>query len=233
MKIMNPLTSMKNLYNKSSNWGKIFFFILLLLIVVAIFKPMKLEKREGFEQSETFLLKTNNDLYDNFYTSIYDDLVFNSIKDDYEVGEIINKTGVSSQSIILDIGSGTGHHVAKLKEKGFNAIGVDKSSDMVEKAKENFPNYKFLNGDIMSNTLFKPNTFTHILSLYFTTYYMKDKNLFFKNCMTWLKPGGHLIIHLVEREQFDPILPPGNPFFIGLSSTICERAHHPNKANIQ
>ncbi len=214
MKINNPLTSMKNLYNKSSNWGKILFFILLLLLVVAIFKPMKLEKKEGFEQNESFLLKTNDNLYDNFYTSIYDELVFNGLKDDYEVGEIINKTGVSSQSIILDIGSGTGHHVAKLKERGFNAIGVDKSSEMVDKAKENFPNYKFLNGDIMNNALFKPSSFTHILSLYFTTYYMKDKNLFFKNCMTWLKPGGYLIVHLVEREQFDPILPPGNPFLL-------------------
>jgi len=211
MKINNPLASIKNLYTKSSNWGKILFFVLLLLLVVAIFKPMQMQNKEGFEQSESFLIKTNDDLYDNFYTSIYDELVFNSLKDDYEVGEIINKTSVSSQSIILDIGSGTGHHVAKLKEKGFNAIGVDKSSDMVDKAKENFPNYKFLNGDIMNNALFKPNSFTHILSLYFTTYYMKDKNIFFKNCMTWLKPGGYLIVHLVEREQFDPILPPGNP----------------------
>jgi SAM-dependent methyltransferase len=214
MKITNPLTSMKNLYSKSSNWGKILFFVLLLLLVVAIFKPIRLPKREGFEQSESFLLKTNDNLYDDFYTSIYDELVFNGLKDDYEVGEIINKTGVSSQSIILDIGSGTGHHVAKLKERGFNAIGVDKSSDMVDKAKENFPNYKFLNGDIMNVSLFKPSSFTHILSLYFTTYYMKDKNLFFKNCMTWLKPGGYLVIHLVEREQFDPILPPGNPFLL-------------------
>ena len=24
-------------------------------------------------------------------------------------------------------------------------------------------------------------------------------------------PGGYLIVHLVDRERFDPILPPGNP----------------------
>ena len=29
--------------------------------------------------------------------------------------------------------------------------------------------------------------------------------------MNWLKPGGYLLLHLVDREQFDPILPPGNP----------------------
>ena len=34
---------------------------------------------------------------------------------------------------------------------------------------------------------------------------------FFTNCMKWLKPGGYLIVHLVDRDLFDPILPPGNP----------------------
>jgi hypothetical protein len=79
MKINNPLTSIKNLYTKSSNWGKILFFVLLLLLVIALFKPMQMKNKEGFEQSKTFLLKTNDDLYDNFYTSIYDELVFNSL----------------------------------------------------------------------------------------------------------------------------------------------------------
>jgi hypothetical protein len=32
--------------------------------------------------------------------------------------------------------------------------------------------------------------------------------------MDWLMPGGYLIVHLVDREEFDPILPPGNPLYI-------------------
>jgi hypothetical protein len=32
--------------------------------------------------------------------------------------------------------------------------------------------------------------------------------------MDWLMPGGYLIVHIVERESFDPILPPGNPLYI-------------------
>ena len=212
MKIDNPFTSITNLYKKSSNWGKILFLILLLLLVVAIFKPI--QKKEGFEQQNTFVLKTNDELYDKFYVEIYDELVFNNLKDDYEVGEIINKTDVTSKSIILDIGSGTGHHVAKLNQQGFNTIGVDKSISMISKSKENFPDYKFLNGNVENTSLFKPNSFTHILCLYFTIYYMKDKNIFFQNCMNWLMPGGYLVVHLVERKNFDPILPPGNPFLL-------------------
>ena len=32
--------------------------------------------------------------------------------------------------------------------------------------------------------------------------------------MDWLMPGGYLIVHLVDRESFDPILPPGNPLYV-------------------
>jgi len=32
--------------------------------------------------------------------------------------------------------------------------------------------------------------------------------------MNWLIPGGYLLIHLVERETFDPILPAGQSFLI-------------------
>jgi hypothetical protein len=35
--------------------------------------------------------------------------------------------------------------------------------------------------------------------------------MFFQNCSNWLMPGGYLIVHLVDRVKFDPILPPGNP----------------------
>ena len=32
--------------------------------------------------------------------------------------------------------------------------------------------------------------------------------------MHWLMPGGTLMIHLVDKDKFDPILPAGNPFTI-------------------
>ena len=212
---INPIKSVTNLYNKSSNWGKVLFFVLMLLLVIGICKPLyplRSTTREGFTESETFLFKGNEQLYDDFYANIYDELVFNNAKDDYEIGEIINKTGVTSQSTILDIGSGPGHHVAKMNQKGFNAVGVDKSPDMIAQAKKNYPESKFIKGDVLNYSLFTNQSFTHILCLYFTIYYIKDKGTFFQNCYNWLMPGGYLVIHLVDRDNFDPILPPGNPF---------------------
>jgi SAM-dependent methyltransferase len=112
---------------------------------------------------------------------------------------------------LLDVGCGTGHHVFELSASGFDAIGIDISPSMISKAKADFPDYNFEVGDALNSSEFAPSTFTHITCMYFTIYYLQDKLLFFQNCMKWLMPGGYLILHLVDRENFDPILPPGNP----------------------
>jgi len=192
----------------------VLLLFILLILVITIFKGSAKNKREGFEQSDQFLIKTNEEIYDDFYTDVYDYLVFNNIKTKYEVGEIINKSSPTEESVILDIGCGTGHHVAQLAENNLNILGIDISPSMIKKAKENYPDYDFKVADALYNESFQPHTFTHILCLYFTIYYMKDKMRFFNNCMDWLMPGGYLIIHLVNREQFDPILPPGNPLLL-------------------
>jgi len=208
--VLKLIKSLGNAYNKCSLWCKILMFISLLLLLVLVFKGFD-KKKEGFEQRDAFLIKSGSDIYDDFYSDIYDYLVFNNLKDDYEVGYIINNTSPSSQSKILDIGCGTGHHVSYLGAKGLDVLGIDISPSMIDKAKSNFPDYKFNVGDALNNHLFEPNSFTHILCMYFTIYYFQDKAQFFNNCFKWLMPGGYLIVHLVERDRFDPILPPGNP----------------------
>jgi SAM-dependent methyltransferase len=181
-------------------------------LLIVIFKGIEPNNNiEGFEQNDKFLFKTGPEVYDNFYADIYDYLVFNNLKNDYEVGQIMNSTKPTSESKILDVGSGTGHHVASLSSKGLDVLGIDISPSMIATAKKNFPEYKFKVGDALNNGEFDPDSFTHILCMYFTIYYFQDKKQFFENCYKWLMPGGYLIIHLVDREKFDPILPPGNP----------------------
>lgn len=212
MNLQKMIKSLGSAYNKSSLWCKLLILMSLLLLVILVFKGLKPNKFiEGFEQKDQFLIKTGSGIYDDFYSDIYDYLVFNNLKDDYEVGYIMNSASPSSQSKILDIGCGTGHHVALLGSKGLDVLGIDISPSMIKKAKENFPDYKFNVGDALDGNTFEPNSFTHILCMYFTIYYFKDKTQFFNNCFKWLMPGGYLIVHLVDRHQFDPILPPGNP----------------------
>ena len=199
-------------YTNASMWGKILILTLLFILVIISFKSLRYNRvYEGFKQNDEFVNKVGGEVYDDFYAEIYDHLVYNSLKDEYEVGEIVNKAPLTSKSIILDVGSGTGHHVASLKSKGFDVIGIDLSHAMIKKSKENYPENVYKQGDALDAMLFEPNKFTHIMCMYFTIYYMKDKRAFFENCMKWLMPGGTLVVHLVDRDRFDPILPPGNP----------------------
>lgn len=217
MKNNNPLKSINTFYNKMSIFGKLLFLIALFLIIVMFFNSIRARNnnnKEGFIQDNKFLYKTGQDIYDEFYSEIYDYLVFSNVKDNFEIGAIVNNTNPSEHSRILDIGSGTGHHVGKLTEKSLDVIGLDISQSMISQAKKMYPNGKFEQGDALNSSKFSFNTFTHILCMYFTIYYFKDKNMFLQNCYDWLMPGGFLIIHLVDRDHFDPILPPGNPLLL-------------------
>jgi SAM-dependent methyltransferase len=211
MKYMNRQANLiVGYYSKLSVWAKILVISMFLIVVVSVLK--RENKKEGFQQQQQFLVKQEmTDIYDDFYVDIYDYLVYNDIKDDYEIGEIVNKTGATEQSVVLDVGCGTGHHVGELTDKKMNAVGIDVSPNMIAKAKENYPQSKFEVKDILDSNAFQPNSFTHITCFYFTIYYIRDKRVFFQNCMNFLKPGGYLVIHLVNRNKFDPILPPGNP----------------------
>ena len=212
MNIKTMIKSLGSAYNKSSLWCKVLILISLLLLLILVFKGLKPEKNvEGFEQKDQFLIKTGPEIYDDFYADIYDYLVFNNLKNDYEVGEIINLSSPSSSSRILDVGCGTGHHVSSLGAKDLDILGIDISPSMIKKAKETYPDYKFKVADALNSNEFEPDSFTHILCMYFTIYYFKDKKQFFDNCYKWLMPGGYMIVHLVDRKRFDPILPPGNP----------------------
>jgi len=216
------IKSITNCYKKLSDTGKVLLLVTVFLILVVFFNNIRNKRSrsintnsiEGFTQTDSFLFKTGPKIYDDFYASIYDQLVFNGMKNDYEVGMIINKDVPNVKSVILDVGCGTGHHVSKLADNDLDVLGMDISPSMIDQAKKNYPNYQFVVGDVLDNSKFIQESFTHILCLYFTVYYLNDKQTFFNNCMEWLKPGGHLFVHLVDREKFDPILPPGNPLYI-------------------
>jgi SAM-dependent methyltransferase len=185
------------------------------LVVIIFFKNINPIK-EGYTDSKEFVFKQGPEVYDQFYANIYDYLVFNHIKNDYEVGTIVNSTEPNETSVIADIGCGTGHHVNDLSLRNLNVIGIDISPDMINKAREIFPDIKnkFKVDNALNGHLFKDSSLTHILCLYFTIYYFENKMQFFNNCMNWLMPGGYLVVHLVDKYKFDPILPPGNPLYI-------------------
>lgn len=188
------------------------FIIIFLNITKGLHAPYKYE---GFSQSLPFLLKTNNDIYDSYYAEVYDDLYKPQLRTDFEYKTIIDMTQPSkTNSVFLDIGSGTGNLVNTLTENGYQAYGIDQSEAMVEIAKRKYPKTEFKCGFVEDPMVFNSNTFTHITCMNFTIYHMKDKITFIRNCYQWLVGNGYLVIHLVEKNKFNPIVPAAVPVLL-------------------
>ena len=191
--------------------GNKWFIILVVLLILFILNKCYDSSIEGMENKDKNFIYKDNDIYDKFYSSIYDDLLDDEMKVYQEIGILKELTNLNENDYLLDVGCGTGHLVGMLDEEKINAIGVDKSMDMIKISSKNYPELDYKQGKIQDPFLFPRNKFTHITAFYFTIYYLKDKKQFFENSYNWLKPNGYLVIHLVDKIKFDPILNSSNP----------------------
>jgi SAM-dependent methyltransferase len=204
-----------------TRWEILTIMLILLMLLCFIKKDLSIHA-EGFEQQDKYKVYENDDIYNSFYADIYDELFIQPNKIEAEVDEIIHITGALNGSEkdkknfkVCDLGCGRGHHVDQLKHKGVKSvIGCDKSDAMLKNARDLYPSSKFIKGDFMKPMLFSEEEFNVLTCFYFTVYYVKDKRAFFRNCYNWLKPEGYLILHLVDRNHFDPVVPGGKPLFL-------------------
>ena len=71
---------------------------------------------EGFDQRESFILKTNENIYDNFYVDVYDELMKSEKTSRDQMALVLRKVDIDKEtSRILDLGSATGSMVNYLK----------------------------------------------------------------------------------------------------------------------
>jgi len=213
MKILNQFLAFLNSTQTNARWLKV-LIVLAILLILFMYKNkyMPTEHKEGFAQDERYVMKRDNDKYDDFYTGIYDYLYKTEKRCPYEMKHIIDATQPDkANSVILDVGCGTGCMVDTLREAGYRAFGVDKSKAMVEFSKTKYPKSNIKLGDATLPMTFDRGTFTHILCLHKTIYEFPDKVAFFRNCYHWLVPGGYLVIHTINASKFDPIIPAGKP----------------------
>ena len=204
-----------------TKWEILTIMLILIMILCFIKRDFSVHA-EGFEQRDKYKVFENDEIYDSFYADIYDELFIQPNKIKAEVDEIIHITGAlkgNDEEVkkfkVCDLGCGRGHHVDMLKHKGvISVIGCDKSDAMLKNARDLYPSSKFVKGDFMKPMLFSDEEFNVLTCFYFTVYYVKDKRAFFRNCYKWLKPEGYLILHLVDRNHFDPIVPGGKPLFL-------------------
>ncbi len=171
----------------------------------------------------------NNDrIYDSFYASIYDQLVQGSNRNQIEVALLMSKwkfdDRAPNEMRILDAGCGTGVTTLAFAKAGVGkVVGLDKSQAMIDFAKstnisksvltdEEKKHIEWRVGDLIDPNACKPQEFDAACALYFTIYYLRDMDGFFRNMSLWIRPGGRLAVQVVNKYKFDPILDAASPF---------------------
>jgi|AntAceMinimDraft_18_1070375.scaffolds.fasta_scaffold11889_3 SAM-dependent methyltransferase len=195
-------------------WVHLLILLVIILVLVNIYKTYTPVKEGFIDQKEKFVVKKGVNLFDDFYVNIYDELFYRELVNQYEVGNIENITKPTSESNFLVIGSGTGHVANGFHTQGYKVIGLDESKTMVNYAKEEYPEIKFVQGSPMKSMIFSQQQFTHVVCLNMNYYYYKDKPALLQNIFNWLRPGGFFVVQLVDKNKFDPVVPAAKPFIM-------------------
>jgi SAM-dependent methyltransferase len=191
---------------------KYLVFLAIIVFIYLVYQytklPSKTVNSEGFTQEQPFVLKINDQIYDDFYTEVYDELHCTTKNVQWTIEQIIKMTEPTIlNSIFLDVGSGTGNLLNKLCKSGYKAYGIDKSKTMVDYSEKIYPDIIVKHGDAQDPMSFEQSTFTHIICSQMTIYQIKNKRIFFRNLYHWLKPNAYLILHLVDTNKFSVVSP--------------------------
>jgi ubiquinone/menaquinone biosynthesis C-methylase UbiE len=166
--------------------------LLLIFTILAFIISFSFFKVKQPNQSTQLVFKTNSDIYDKQYADIYDTITNDFYRTQKELNTVLSTT--SNNSIVLDLGSGTGHHVHELNQKGVRAIGIDNSRAMINYSKKYSHQYR--EGNILDTDSFYNESFTHITCFYYTLYYIQNKQQLFENVYKWLTPEGIFIVEM-------------------------------------
>lgn len=98
---------------------------------------------------------------------------------------------------LLDIGCGTGHHLARLRERGFQASGVDGSAAMLDEARRQNPNLD-LRLAIVDRLPFADGSFDAALSIEVLRY-VPDPIPMLEECARILRSGGVAVLTAAPR----------------------------------
>ncbi len=180
---------------------------------------MHSKDREFFDTKErsekSISYEDSSDIYDEFYAKIYDKLFSTPERISFEKQNIESYALEGfpvSETKLLDMCCGTSPHSEWLCKTEIDIVGIDSSEAMLKKAREHCPRARYYRGDVTRAEAFPPKTFSHAMLLYFSIYQFRNPKMVFDNLYAWMKPGGVIVVHLVNPLKFDPILDAASPF---------------------
>ncbi len=147
------------------------------------------------------------DAYGKF-ANIYDQLMSDVPYDD--IATLIDREIKAQQiknTIVLDLACGTGTLTKLLRQKGYELIGADSSTEMLMKAQEKNPGVLFLNQSMEEFELYG-TVGAVVCCLDSLNYLTKDGALdtVFRLCNNYLEPGGLLMFDVNTEFKFEHVL---------------------------
>ena len=141
----------------------------------------------------------------HFYTELakYYDKIYHYVDYNEQVDfflKLIDKFADSRNKKILDLACGTGKHANLLHKKGFEVTGIDISDDMIQEARNKYPEIGFEKGDM--KTWAGKDKFSAIVIFFNSILYNNSKiDLLktLKNCYSQLEENGLLIFDTVDK----------------------------------
>ena len=122
----------------------------------------------------------------------------------YEYGaDVVDLLDPNAGERILDLGCGTGHLTQQIAEAGATAVGLDQSAEMVEAARERYPDCEFVHADAREFTADDP--FDAVFSNA-ALHWIPDQDAVLKSVVDALRPGDRFVAELGGHGNIDAIV---------------------------
>ncbi|MUG99540.1 methyltransferase domain-containing protein [Scytonema sp. UIC 10036] len=116
--------------------------------------------------------------------------------------ELLQLLSAQPEEHILDVGCGTGQLTAKIADAGAIVMGIDADVMMVEKARQNYPQLKFLVADARDFQVNEP--FDAVFSNA-TLHWIPEANAVIRCIYQALKPGGRFVAEFGGKGNIQAI----------------------------
>jgi len=112
----------------------------------------------------------------------------------YEYGQdVVELLDPKAGERILDLGCGTGHLTAQIAESGATVVGIDQSAEMVDAAREQYPDCEFVCADAREFTVDEP--FDAVFSNA-ALHWIPEQHAVLDSVVDALRPGGRFVAEL-------------------------------------
>jgi len=143
------------------------------------------------------------DRYEALVENPYQDAFIYGRKKILELIIPLIKEKIEPGAAVLDVGAGTGYLANRLSREGYDVKAIEPAKGMREQAAKRYPELDIIDGQV-ANLPFEDNRFSLVTAIEVFRYlHPDDIEKGYRECLRVLKPGGLLVITLVNRHALD------------------------------